>query len=164
VRHWLHLHLLYTMNQGLLFHNVTYSVHDEFLMTHQAQLVVLMVPHGRLVSSTVALQINCLYCSPLGGPGSPSAPLPMVTPFPSGSTHSLNSPSSTLSSTKQPYSPLLVPALLASPMYSQLLFYPLLINPTLPAPVPSTANKSYSQLLFHPQPINSSPSSCSILC
>ncbi len=42
------------------------------------------------------LQINCFSCYPLGGPGPPSAPLSMVTPFPSGSTHSLTSPSAAI--------------------------------------------------------------------
>ncbi len=48
------------------------------------------------VLSPPLLQINCLSCSPLGGPGSPLAPLPKVTPFPVGSTHSLIPPSTTL--------------------------------------------------------------------
>jgi hypothetical protein len=41
------------------------------------------------VSSPPLLQINCLSCSLLGGPSPPFAPLPNLTPFPSGSTHSL---------------------------------------------------------------------------
>jgi hypothetical protein len=88
------LHLLYTMKHGLLFHNVTYSVHDEFLMSHLARLVVLLVPPMDALSPLL-LQINCLSGSPLGGPGPVSTPLPMVTPFPSRSTHSLISPSAT---------------------------------------------------------------------
>jgi hypothetical protein len=48
------------------------------------------------ILSPPLLQIYCLSGSPLGGPGPPSTPLPMVTPFPSGSTHYLISPSATL--------------------------------------------------------------------
>jgi hypothetical protein len=48
------------------------------------------------VSPLPLLQINCLSCSPQGGPGPPSAPLPIVSPFPSGSTHSPISPSATV--------------------------------------------------------------------
>jgi hypothetical protein len=48
------------------------------------------------VLSPPLLQIDCLSCSPLGGPGPPSAPLPIVTPFPSGSTHSPTSLSVTV--------------------------------------------------------------------
>ncbi len=33
------------------------------------------------------LLINCLSCSPLGGPGPPPFPSPGLTPFPSGSMH-----------------------------------------------------------------------------
>jgi hypothetical protein len=50
------------------------------------------------VSSPPLLQINCLSCSPLGGPGSPSAPFPKLTPFPSGSTHLPIPPSATVGS------------------------------------------------------------------
>ncbi len=48
------------------------------------------------VLSPSLLQTNCLSCSPLGGPGPPSASQTMVTPFPSGSTHSLIPLSATL--------------------------------------------------------------------
>ncbi len=48
------------------------------------------------VLSPPLLQINCLSCSSLGGPGPPTASLPRVTPFPSGSMHSPISPSATL--------------------------------------------------------------------
>jgi hypothetical protein len=47
------------------------------------------------VLSPLLLQINCLSCSSLGGPG-PRASLPKVTTFHSGSTHSPIPPSATL--------------------------------------------------------------------
>jgi hypothetical protein len=48
------------------------------------------------VLSSPLLQTYCLSCSPLGGPGLPSASLLMVTTFPSGSIHSLISSSTTI--------------------------------------------------------------------
>jgi hypothetical protein len=47
VRHWItftRLLLLYTTEQRPLFHNITYSVHDEFLMSQRARLIVLLGP------------------------------------------------------------------------------------------------------------------------
>jgi hypothetical protein len=83
------------MKQGLLFHNVTYSVHDEFLMSHGACLVALPVPPW--TSCLLHCCRSIAYLAPHWvGLVPPSAPLPMVTPFPSGSTHSLISLSATL--------------------------------------------------------------------
>ncbi len=98
VRHWFtftHLLLLYTTEQQSLFHNVTYSVHDESLMSHLAHLVVLLVPPW------TSCLIHCCRTTAYlahhwAGLVLPPAPLPMVTPFPSGSTHSLISPSTTI--------------------------------------------------------------------
>jgi hypothetical protein len=48
------------------------------------------------VSPPPLLQTNCLSCSPLSGPGPPSAPLPIVTQFTSGSMHPPTSSSATI--------------------------------------------------------------------
>jgi hypothetical protein len=70
-------------NNSHLIHNITYSVHDGFLMPHwNPSCYPPGSPMG--VPPPPLLQINCLSCSSQGGPGPPFTPLPELTPFPQG--------------------------------------------------------------------------------
>jgi hypothetical protein len=62
-------------------------------MSHRTHLAVLLVPPWESRLLAVADQLLILF--PTGWARPPLAPLPMVTPFPSGSTHSPTPPSAT---------------------------------------------------------------------
>jgi hypothetical protein len=54
-----------------IIHNIMYSVHDKSLMSHRTRLLSSWLPHGSLVSSTVADQLLIL----------PPIPLPWLDPI-----------------------------------------------------------------------------------
>jgi hypothetical protein len=97
VRHrsYLHGHYYLFTHGMMIIHDATYYVHDGFLMPHWTCLAVFLVAPWGSRAPPLSLS-NCLSSPSLGGPGPPSVPLPGLTPFPSGSTHSLTPQSNTV--------------------------------------------------------------------
>jgi hypothetical protein len=77
-------------------------IHSDYILSARWVLLVMSdsssSPSGRSmrVLPSPLLLINCLSCSPHGGPGPPPFPLPGLTPFPSGSRYLSASSSATV--------------------------------------------------------------------